>query len=74
MAGRTGRLRTAAIEPPATAACCRLMSVGPGPAADGSRIRAGSQLVRSAAEGYAADSSARNSVAVGLRLVLDRLA
>ena len=50
------------------------MSVGPDPAADGSMSRAGSQLVRSAAEGYSADSSERNSLAVGLRLAsLDRL-
>ena len=50
------------------------MSAGAVPAADGSRSRAGSQSVRSAAEGYAAVSSVRNSVAVGLRLgSLDRL-
>ena len=50
------------------------LSAGAVPAADGSRIRAGSQLLRSAAEGYAADRSARNWVAVGLRLgSLDRL-
>ena len=61
-----------AIEPGAGG--CRLMSDWADPAADGSRIRAGSQLARSAAEGYAADRSVRNWVAVGLRLgSLDRL-
>src|SRR6266566_812536 len=62
-----------ASEPPASepllgAGGCRLASTGAVPAADGSRIRAGSQLLRSAADGYAADRSVRNWVAVGLRL------
>jgi hypothetical protein len=66
-----------AMEPPAIelgAGGYKLMSDGADPAVDGSRIRAGSQSARSAAEGYAADRSARNWVAVGLRLgSLDRL-
>ena len=71
-----------ATEPPATeppgselgAGGYGLLSEGAGAAADGSRTRAGSQLLRSAAEGYAADRSVRNWVAVGLRLgSLDRL-
>ncbi len=65
------------MDPPASelaAGGCRLASPGPGPAAAGSRICGGSQLLRSAAAGYAADRSARNSAAVGRRLgSLDRL-
>src|SRR6516162_10073563 len=64
-----------ATEPPATDPLgseppggCRLASDGAVLAAFWSRICAGSQLVRSAAEGYAADRSVRNWVAVGRRL------
>ena len=69
-----------AIEPPATEppatdppasdppGGCRLASDGADLAAFSSRICAGSQLLRSAAAGYAADRSVRNWVAVGLRL------
>ena len=56
------------IELPLAAGGCRLASAGAPAVADGSSIRAGSQSVRSAAEGYASDSSVRNWVAVGLRL------
>ena len=57
-----------AAEPPLAAGGCPLTSAGAAPAADGSRSRAGSQLDKSAAEGYAAERSARNWVAEGLRL------
>src|SRR5215472_3327354 len=64
-----------ATEPPATdppasepPGGCRLASDGAILAAFWSRICAGSQLVRSAAEGYAADRSVRNWFAVGRRL------
>ena len=70
-----------AIEPPATEppaseppGRCRLASDGAPLAAFCSRTGVGSQLVRSAAAGYAADRSVRNWVAVGRRLgSLDRL-
>ena len=64
-----------AMDPPATEApaCepprrCRLASDGVLLAAFSSRICRGSQSVRSAAAGYAADRSVRNWVAVGRRL------
>ena len=64
-----------AIEPPATEPPAsdppggrRLASDGELLAVFSSKICAGSQLVRSAAAGYAADRSVRNWVAVGLRL------
>ena len=59
-----------ATEPPASEPPrrCRLASDGALLAAFSSRICRGSQSVRSAAAGYAADRSVRNWVAVGRRL------
>src|SRR5690348_304729 len=59
-----------AIEAPASdpPGGCRLASDGADLAAFSLRICAGSQLLRSAAAGKAADRSVRNWVAVGLRL------